>query len=209
MPYLREAMHLLEDGYPLREIDTSMRRFGMPMGPFEVLDEVGIDVAKKVAGVLTKAFPDRMTESPALGKLLDAGRFGRKNGVGFYRYQGRKRSADPELRTMLGLGRRRNAPSLDFLSERMVLAMVNESARCLEEGVVASAGMLDLAMVMGTGFAPFRGGPLRHADALGLPKVEARLTALMAESGERFKPTDLISRLAAEGATFNSAPASG
>jgi len=200
-------MYLLEDGFPLRQIDASMRRFGMPMGPFEVLDEVGIDVAHKVAGVLVKAFPDRMSESPALEKLLAAGRLGRKSGSGFYRHRGRKRVVDHGLRLLLGLGRRRTVQSPEFLSERMVLAMVNEAARCLEDRVVESAGMLDLAMVMGAGFAPFRGGPLRHADAIGLPKVEARLTALMAERGVRFKPALLLSKLASKGGSFEAAKA--
>jgi 3-hydroxyacyl-CoA dehydrogenase/enoyl-CoA hydratase/3-hydroxybutyryl-CoA epimerase len=209
MPYLREAMHLLEEGYIVHEIDASMRRFGMPMGPFEVLDEVGIDVAHKAAGVLVKAFPDRMTTAPALEKLLAAGRLGKKSGRGFYRHRGRKRERDPLLREVLGLARERRAQSLDVLAERMVLGMVNEAARCLEEEVVPDAGMLDLAMIFGAGFPPFRGGPLRHADTLGLSKVESRLTALRAERGDRFKPAALLVKLAAEGGTFTQAVVTG
>src|SRR5437870_1129326 len=98
MPYLREAMHLLEDGYPLLEIDAAMREFGMPMGPFEVLDEVGLDVAKNAAEVLTRAFPERMTLSPILGKMVAAGRLGKKSGLGFYRHRGRERKEAPGLR---------------------------------------------------------------------------------------------------------------
>jgi len=202
MPYLREAMHLLEEGYALVEIDGAMRRFGMPMGPFEVLDEVGIEIAHKAAGSLSKAFPDRMTGSPALEQLVAAGRLGKKSGRGFYRHRGRKREPDPLLRELLGLKRERRAPTPESLAERMVLGMINEAARCLEEGVVADAGMLDLAMIFGAGFPPFRGGPLRHADTLGLAKVESRLTALRAERGERFKPAALLAKLAAEGGTF-------
>ncbi len=202
MPYLREGMHLLEEGYALVAIDAAMRRFGMPMGPFEVLDEVGLDVAQKAAGVLSKAFPDRMTISPALEKLVAAGRLGKKSGRGFYRHRGRKREADPALRELLGLTRTRQAPSPEALAERMVLGMINEAARCLEEEVVADAGMLDLAMIFGAGFPPFRGGPLRHADTLGLAKVESRLNALRAERGERFKPAALLAKLAAAGETF-------
>ena len=202
MPYLREAMHLMEDGYPLVDIDASMRRFGMPMGPFEVLDEVGLDVALKVAGVLTKAFPDRMTPSAALEKLVAAKRLGKKSGLGFYRHRGGKRSSDPALRSILGHERVRKAQNIDVLSERMVLAMINEAARCLEERVVSDAGMLDLAMIFGTGFPPYRGGLLRHADHLGLAHVEARLKAFRAEKGERFAPAVLLSRLAAAGRSF-------
>jgi 3-hydroxyacyl-CoA dehydrogenase/enoyl-CoA hydratase/3-hydroxybutyryl-CoA epimerase len=202
MPYLREAMYLLDEGFTIREIDASMRRFGMPMGPFEVLDEVGLDVALKVAGVLTKAFPDRMTGAPALEKLTGAGRLGRKSGTGFYRHRGGKRTVDPALRGLLGIGRERRAPSLEALAERMTFAMVNESVRCLEDGVAASAGEVDLAMVFGTGFPPFRGGPLRYADTVGLSKVHSRLVALYADKGERFKPAALLVKMTEEGKTF-------
>jgi len=202
MPYLREAMFLLEEGFELADIDASMRRFGMPMGPFEVLDEVGLDVALKVAGVLSKAFPDRMTPAAALDKLVATGRLGRKSGVGFYRHRGRKRERDPQLRTLLGLEPARRGAMPDLLSERMALAMVNEAARCLEDGVARTAGEIDLAMVFGAGFPPFRGGPLRHADTLGLPNVHGRLIALHAEKGTRYAPCALLARLAQEGGTF-------
>jgi 3-hydroxyacyl-CoA dehydrogenase len=206
MPYLREAMHLLEEGYSVPDIDGAMRRFGMPMGPFEVVDEVGIDVASKVAKILSQAFPDRMTPSPALEKLVAAGRLGRKTGHGFYRHRGRKREPDPDLRAFLGLERERSGPTPDTLGDRMMLAMINEAARCLEEGVAADAGVVDLAMVFGAGFPPFRGGPLRYADAVGLQKVESQLTALRAERGERFAPSRLLSKLAREGGRFTSEP---
>jgi len=202
MPYLREAMHLLEEGFRIADIDGTMRRFGMPMGPFEVVDEVGIDVAHKVAGVLSAAFPQRMSPAPSLEKLLAAGRLGRKNGRGFYRHRGRKREVDPEVRALLGLTRERQSPGPDALAERMMLAMVNESARCVEEGIVADAGKLDLAMIFGTGFPPFRGGPLRHADRFGLARIHQRLMALNAEKGERFSPAALLTRLATEGGSF-------
>jgi 3-hydroxyacyl-CoA dehydrogenase/enoyl-CoA hydratase/3-hydroxybutyryl-CoA epimerase len=202
MPYLREAMHLLEEGYPIGAIDASMRQFGMPMGPFEVVDEVGIDVANHAAHVLGKAFPERMAPVPMLESLLAAQRLGKKSGAGFYRHRGRKRIADPQLRALLGLTRERTPHSLENLSERMVLAMINEAAHCLEDRVVEDAGLLDLAMVYGAGFPPFRGGVLRHADSLGLQRVEARLTALRAERGERFKPASLVSKLVAASETF-------
>jgi 3-hydroxyacyl-CoA dehydrogenase len=202
MPYLGEAITLLEEGFPLPAIDAAMRRFGMPMGPFEVLDEVGLDVARKVAGVLGAAFPGRMPASTTLDRMLEAKRLGRKSGLGFYRHRGKQRRPDPAVRQLLGLRRMRRSPGPEALSERMVLAMINEAARCLEERVVTDAGMLDVAMIFGAGFPPFRGGLLRHADTLGLPKVEARLVALQAEKGERFKPADLLARLAQAGGTF-------
>jgi 3-hydroxyacyl-CoA dehydrogenase/enoyl-CoA hydratase/3-hydroxybutyryl-CoA epimerase len=202
MPYLSEAMALLGEGYALADIDGAMRRFGMPMGPFEVLDEVGLDVAHKVGGVLSQAFPDRMSPATALEKLIAAGRLGKKSGLGFYRHTGRRRRRDPAVNALLGLTRGRQAPGGELLAKRMVLAMINEAARCLEEKVVADAGAIDLAMIFGAGFPPFRGGVLRYADAFGLAKAEKRLIALRAEKGERFAPSALLSRLAAEGGTF-------
>ncbi len=199
MPYLREAMHLLEEGYALTDIDASMRNFGMPMGPFEVLDEVGLDVAQKVAGVLGAAFSERMTPAPMLDKLVAAGRLGKKTGAGFYRHRGRKRRPDPKLSGILELSRRRGARGLTFLSERMTLAIINEAAWCLDEGVVSDPGLLDLAMIFGAGFPPFRGGPLRYGDALGVAHVAGRLTALRAERGERFRPAERIVRRAETG----------
>ncbi len=206
MPYLREALHLLEEGYPVAAIDGAMRAWGMPMGPFEVTDEVGLDVAAKVAGILAHAFPERMSSSNALAAMIAAGRLGRKSGRGFYVHRGRKRTPDPEVRGLLGLQRERKVPSTDPLTMRMALAMVNEAAHCLEEQVAADAGTIDVAMVFGAGFPPFRGGPLRWADRQGLAKVEGRLRSLRAEKGERFSPAPLLVRLAAEGGSFTQPP---
>ena len=202
MPYLREAMHLLEEGFTVRDIDASMRRFGMPMGPFEVVDEVGLDVAQKVAGVLAKAFPERMQPAPLLEKLVAAGRLGRKNGLGFYRHQGKRRRVDDSVRAVLGLPAARKPQVPAVLAERMTIAMVNETARCLEEGLVADAGQADLGLIFGAGFPPFRGGPLRYADAVGLPHVVQRLMSLRAEKGPRFEPCALLVTKAAAGERF-------
>lgn len=197
MPYLREALHLLEEGYTVRDLDAAMRRFGMPMGPFEVLDEVGLDVAAKAAGVLTRAFPTRMTTSAVLDRMVEAGRLGRKTGRGFLLHRGRRRRADETLGALLRLPAARRPASLEPLAERMALAMVNESARCLEEGIVDGPEAIDLALVFGAGFPPFRGGPLRHADEVGVERVVERLRALAAEQGPRFEPCALLVERAA------------
>jgi 3-hydroxyacyl-CoA dehydrogenase/enoyl-CoA hydratase/3-hydroxybutyryl-CoA epimerase len=166
------------------------------------MDEVGLDVAADVAAILGRAFPGRLAPAPQLEALVKAGLLGRKRGAGFYRHWRGRRLLDPLAARLLRPSRARRPAGLEALAERMVLAMVNEAAYCLADGVVADAGTLDLALLYGAGFPPFRGGPLRHADALGLSKVEARLAALRAEKGERFQPAPLITELAAEGGSF-------
>jgi len=202
MPCLREALHLAEDGYRVVDVDAAMRAFGMPMGPFQVMDEVGLDVVAAVAAILGRAFPERVAPAPQLEALVEAGLLGRKRGAGFYRHWRGRRTLDPLAARLLRPARERRPASLEVLAERMTLAMVNEAAHCLADGVVKDAGTLDLALLYGAGFPSFRGGPLRHADALGLAQVEARLTALRAEKGERFRPAPLIADLAARDGTF-------
>jgi len=204
MPYLQESLVLLEEGFSIADLDAAMRRFGMPMGPIELLDEIGLDVAQRAAGALSKAFPDRAATVSALDTMVARGRFGRKNALGFYRHRGRKHTPDPHVRSLLRLTRRRSAPTPDALSERMVLAMINEAALCLEQKVVPEAGWIDLAMILGAGFPPFRGGVLRYADTFGLAKAVTRLRALRAEKGDRFQPAPLLVSLAESGGTFTS-----
>lgn len=202
MPCLREALHLAEDGYRVADVDAAMRAFGMTRGPFEMMDELGLDVTAKLVAVLGSAFPERVAPAPQLEALVKEGLLGRKSGAGLYRTWSGRRTLDPLAARLLRPERERRPASLEALAERMTLVMVNEAAHCLAGGVVADAGTLDLALLYGAGFPPWRGGLLRHADALGLAKVEARLTALRAEKGERFRPAPLIEELAARGGTF-------
>ncbi len=201
-PYMNESGFMLEEGNTIESIDAAMLDFGMPMGPMALLDEVGIDVAAKVAKILGAAFGDRGEQSTVVDKLYADGRHGKKNGRGLYLYEGGKRKGpDAAVYKVLGI---RDAHPVDAKAavERMLLAMINEAAMILDEKIVASAPELDLAMIMGTGFPPFRGGLLRYADGHGLPYIVARLDELSLKHGKRFNPTAPLRRLAMKDGKF-------
>jgi len=201
-PYMNESGFLLEEGNSIESLDKAMVDFGMPMGPMALLDEVGIDVAAKVAGILTEAFGDRMEKSTVVEKLYADGRHGKKNGKGLYVYaDGKRKGPDSSVYKVLGI---RNPHPADekAVVERMLLAMINEASLILDEKIVATAGELDLAMIMGTGFPPFRGGLLRYADSLGLPYILARLDELSSRAGKRFRPNEPLKRLAERDGKF-------
>jgi len=189
MFYMAEALRLLTEGIRIEAADAAMKGFGMPMGPFELLDAVGLDTARHVAGVMTDAFGQRVGgDLTLMDAMVASERLGTKNGRGFYRYRGGKKTAvDGEIYKLAGQPAARSLPP-ETLQERMVLIMVNEATLCLEEGVVREPREIDIAMVMGTGFPPFRGGLLRHADGIGIPIVQDRLARLADSQGERFRP---------------------
>lgn len=192
MPYLTEAGHLFSGGASVADIDGCMLDFGMPMGPLRLIDEVGVDVANHVATFFGTAFGDRMPVPEVLAGMMEGKWMGRKSGAGFYRYGGKK--GDTPLNEEMSRFVKEQgfqALSRENLQERMVFIMLNEAARCFEEGIVSSPADIDFAMIMGTGFAPFRGGPLRYADAVGVEQVVAGLDRL-AEKDNRFAPCDLL-----------------
>jgi 3-hydroxyacyl-CoA dehydrogenase/enoyl-CoA hydratase/3-hydroxybutyryl-CoA epimerase len=175
----------------------------MPVGPIALGDEVGIDVATEVAHTLHAAFGDRLPLPPWIGGTTEAGRLGAKSGGGFYRYDGRERKdPDPKVYELLGLEPRIAEPDARFLVERTVLRMVDEAARCLDEGLIADAGQVDLAMIMGTGFPPFRGGPCRWADSYGVARAVATLERFAAAVGPRYEPGDALRRVAEAGGFY-------
>ena len=201
--YMSEAMTLLAEGHAIEEIDTAMVDWGMPMGPVALTDEVGIDVAIKVAHILGAAFGERLAAPVGQDKLVAAGRLGSKNGKGFYRYEGKQRGApDEAVYALLGLNHRVREADPSKLVERMVLPMVNEAARCLAERIVAHPGHLDLAMIMGTGFPPFRGGLCRWADSQGLARTVKDLERLAEAVGPRFQPSAELRRTAEAGGFY-------
>jgi 3-hydroxyacyl-CoA dehydrogenase / enoyl-CoA hydratase / 3-hydroxybutyryl-CoA epimerase len=208
MFYSTEALWLLDEGYRIEDLDRAMSDWGMPVGPITLQDEVGIDVATKVAHILHDAFADRLTVPEWLDRMPASGRLGTKNGKGFYRYEGRERKEpDPAVYQLLGLHPRVENPDPGVIADRMVLPMVNEAARCLEEQVVRSAGDVDLALIFGTGFPPFRGGLCRWADQEGLGRIIATLERLESAVGNRFRPSDALRATAAAGGFYARYPA--
>jgi 3-hydroxyacyl-CoA dehydrogenase/enoyl-CoA hydratase/3-hydroxybutyryl-CoA epimerase len=202
-PYLNEAALILQEGGKIDEVDSAMLDFGMPMGPFNLVDEIGIDVAVKVARVLTEAFGDRMQPSPVLQRLYDDGRYGKKKGRGFYVYKKKSKEVDPSVYKLLADLRQPGTPLTPAeMQDRMVLLMLNEAAVCLAEGLVRQPRDVDGGMVFGTGFPPFRGGLLRYADQRGLDAVVERLEAFAQQYGDRFAPAPLLKEMAAKGERF-------
>ncbi|MBL7715841.1 MAG: enoyl-CoA hydratase/isomerase family protein [Bdellovibrionales bacterium] len=206
MPYLNEATWMLADGATIPELDTAMLDFGMPMGPMELIDEVGVDVGEKVAHILNEAFGERVKPAPFNSKIVSAGRLGKKNGKGLYLWDatGRKKTLEPEIYNILGVTPKSGAVSKEEIIERCVLPMINEAARCLEEKVVETAGEVDLGMIMGTGFPPFRGGLLRYADTLGVKHVVERLRHYETRFGARYAPSPALLEREKSGANFYS-----
>jgi len=184
--YLNEACLLAEEGVKWSSIDSAARRFGLPMGPFRLMDEVGIDIAAEVGKTLSKAFP-YLPESLLLEKARLRGLKGRKGHRGFYLHPKKgKTRPNAKAAPLLDLRELRGASEQDW--RRLMLLMVNEAGRCLEEGVIASPEDVDTGMIFGTGFPPFLGGLCRWADAEGVPALVTELDALSAPLGARFIP---------------------
>ncbi len=201
MPYLMEAVRLFEGGARVDDIDEVMLEFGMPMGPLRLLDEVGLDVAQHVSGTLSGAFGDHLPVTSAVEKMVAAGLLGRKSDHGFYVHSGKTPVVNAATE-MFRTGEWASELSLDALRKRMVLLMVNEAARCLEEEVVSSPEDADFGMVMGTGFAPFLGGPLRYVDSVGAIPLVEKMETLAAHGETHFKPCALLKKKAETGETF-------
>lgn len=201
-PYLNEAGYLLEEGAAVAAIDDAVSDFGMPMGPCRLLDEVGLDVARHVSDQMVDAFGERLEPSSVVGRLVDDGRLGKKGGLGFYVYDdGEEKGPDPHLGEMLP-DPESPPPDAAEIRRRCLYLMVNEAAHALEDRVASGPGDVDLGMVMGTGFPPYRGGVLRWADSEGLDTIVEHLESFRERHGPRFRPAPLLASLADEGRTF-------
>ena len=202
MPYLIEAGNLFEGGAGITDLDEAMLEFGMPMGPLRLLDEVGLDVSLHVAETLATVFGGRMNIPACLRHMTDDGALGRKSGRGFYLHDKWKEARPNPQASVYVLSQKHRGLSREELRERMVFLMVNEASRCLEEQVVNDPADVDFGMIMGTGFAPFRGGPLRHTDAVGAVKLAGAMNHLVDSGAAHFAPCELLAGLAASGKKF-------
>ncbi|MEM8982440.1 MAG: 3-hydroxyacyl-CoA dehydrogenase NAD-binding domain-containing protein [Pseudomonadota bacterium] len=188
-PYMGEALFLAREGIALRTIDDAAVAFGMPVGPVELADTVGLDVALHVSRILADAYGSPIADE--LVQKVDAGELGRKNGRGFYQWMdGKAQKPDAD-----------GARMPDELTDRLILVMVNEAVACLADGVVADEESLDAGVIFGTGFAPFRGGPINYARTRGLNEVRSRLEWLAGTHGERFEPHPGWDQLIADSTT--------
>jgi 3-hydroxyacyl-CoA dehydrogenase/enoyl-CoA hydratase/3-hydroxybutyryl-CoA epimerase/3-hydroxyacyl-CoA dehydrogenase/enoyl-CoA hydratase/3-hydroxybutyryl-CoA epimerase/enoyl-CoA isomerase len=204
LPYMNEALEMILDGADIGEIDKAAKKFGMPMGPIQLYDVVGIDTALFAGKVMRDAFPDRVVESPLLPAMYAAGRLGQKSGVGFFSYADPKKKGqvDPTLGDVISpLVRKQQSFTPELITHRLFLPMILEATRILEEKVVRDPRDVDLGLIFGTGFPPFKGGLLFWADTLGAEKVIEMLKPLE-ELGPRVQPTPMLQELASSGRGF-------
>lgn len=205
-PYINEAIRLLTEGERVDQIDSALVKFGFPVGPIQLLDEVGIDTGTKIIPILEAAYGERFS-APAnvVSSILNDDRKGRKNGRGFYLYgaKGRKskKQVDPAIYALIG-AQGQSRLSRQQIAERCVMLMLNEAARCFDEQVIRSARDGDIGAVFGIGFPPFLGGPFRYMDALGAGEVVAVLQRLASLYGPRFTPCDTLLQMAERGESF-------
>lgn len=219
-PYINEAGILLDQGVAVDIIDKALVDFGFPVGPITLIDEVGLDVATKAGKIMGDAFPDRLHPAKSIQAVVAAGRYGRKSKKGFYLYDkdGKKGEVDPAVYPIfLSSGNIPVAPSITNsesegsslpevpavqIQQRTILAMLNEAARCYSDGIIHSPRDGDVGAVFGIGFPPFRGGPFRYMDSLGVKIVVQRLEDLNARFPGRFEPSDLLLEMARRNQSF-------
>jgi len=203
-PYLNEAIQLLSEGVEIKPIERAAKDFGMPMGPFALYDMVGIDTSLYAGRVMWEAFPDRVASSPILPALLKAGRLGQKSGAGFFAYKDKKGRPDPDPNLNDIIKDYLEKPkklSQDQLTARLFLPMLLEATRVLEDKVVRNVRDVDLGLIFGLGFPPFKGGLLFWADTLGAAKI-VEMLGPFEPLGTRLAPTPMLLEMAKTGRRF-------
>lgn len=203
--YMNEAANLLLQGESVEHLDKALVKFGFPVGPMTLLDEVGIDVGAKISPILEKELGARFQAPTAFDKLLGDDRKGRKNGKGFYQYgtKSKKKLVDESVYAVLGITPTATSDAAEIV-QRCVVQMLNEAVRCLEEGIIASARDGDIGAIFGIGFPPFLGGPFRYIDTMGPAKLVEILNQYAQDHGERFKPCAMLVEMAETGSRFHS-----
>lgn len=175
MPYLLEAVTMVAEGVPPEVIDKAATDFGMPMGPIELADTVGLDICKNVAEILSRELDMPLPDN--LNAMTDANKLGKKSGEGFYRYKNGKAQKNKGARY----------DDVQKVQDRLVMRMLNEATACLREQIVESDELIDAGVIFGTGFAPFRGGPIHYIRETGKQKLGDRMNQLRHEYGDRFE----------------------
>lgn len=202
-PYMSEAANLVLAGEPIDKIDKVMVKFGFPVGPLKLMDEVGIDVGTKIIPFLVAEFGERFTAPDAFQVVIDDDRKGKKNSKGFYDYsaQAKGKTVDESIYTLLGLTPN---PTLSdtHMIQRCVYLMLNEAARCLDEGVIRSARDGDIGTIFGIGFPPFLGGPFRYMDKIGIATLVEELQELAKNHGDKYLPAEILVNMSEENKTF-------
>lgn len=203
-PYMNEAGRLVAEGVAVDRIDKALVDAGYPVGPMTLLDEVGIDVATKVAPILETAFGERMAPPAMFDKLKTDDRKGRKNGRGFYRYdiKGKNRKpVDESIYQVLGV-KADNLMDESKIVERCLLMMINEAVNCLQDGIIRNVRDGDIGAIFGIGFPPFLGGPFRYIDSIGADEIVKKMLLLEKICGPRFKPAQMLVDKAESGEKF-------
>lgn len=196
LPYLNEAAFILEEGSKIEKIDSLIKDFGMPMGPFTLADTVGIDIGYKVAKILNEAYGSRMPIASIIEKMNDAKLLGLKTKAGFYEYDGKDKYVNTHVTSMI-----QNNTKIfedEQIVQRCIYIMINEASRCLEENIVSDASIIDFAMITGTGFPAYKGGLLSYANEIGLKNILESLRTFEKEYGNRFTPSNLLIKLVEE-----------
>jgi 3-hydroxyacyl-CoA dehydrogenase/enoyl-CoA hydratase/3-hydroxybutyryl-CoA epimerase len=191
---LLEALILCNEGTEPRRIDDLMKKFGLPAGPFEMIDTIGIEIALAVAKNLANGLDKSDLCITLLEKMAASGCIGKKAGLGFYRYKQKNKRINRKIKTFLSIKVNQNFDD-ETIIQRLLYPMVNEAARCLQEQIVVQARDIDAAMIFAIGFAPFRGGLLTYADKEGIAKIVNVLEDFTQQYGPRFKPADLLYNL--------------
>ena len=207
-PLMNEAAYILAEGVAIETIDGAMRRWGWPVGPITLLDEVGIDIAAHIGPIMVNAFGERMRPPDTMEKLVQDNRKGRKNERGFYLYgeaakkKGRGKHVDKTVYDVLGIDPSKTMPA-EEIQMRCSLQFVNEALRCFGDGILRSPRDGDIGAIFGLGFPPFRGGPFRYVDAVGAAEVLRRIEGYQERFGARWEPAPVLVEMAKDGKKFH------